>query len=420
MSLNKEIKQVIIEKCKNGISDLADVTSDDLSDSAILDEAWSIVKKAIQEDQDNIKFNQIIQYIASNIVDFTEKSEDEFVYINKIAKSNLDAVSLPFFYNEESGTCLLYISQNDDENNDIDFFILSKIILRNFESILALKKEEIAIFQKKDINELCLKDKKTYCKVLLANIGLSIKDDIAVTQKTFIKAKQLTCNKNYLQYKDSINILNRYNNTADILWKFLLLYQILENFVYRKSIAKSLKSNLFLNVKHLSSVYTSSKGEGNIIKKSIKDFLLNIYLSDDNYYTDTDENGNNISLKLKAHGNKIQLDNIDIIVKDITDFLNIELGNINSREVSNQEIGEIIYIIRNCIVHNKETEWIHINTSLLQTKPNLKIFFEKFVLPTMEFIVKELIFKEDTIIDYPANKPNYILIWGSQPNSQGD
>ncbi len=416
MTLNENIKKIIIQECKDLISELSEITAEELEEPENLNDAWEVIKQQNQ----NSKFNLIVKYIIDNINDFIENSEDDFIYINKIAKTSLNATSIPF-YNEVSATCLLYISQ-DAENDDIDFSILAKIILIDFKSILALEQEDIAIFQKKDINELCLEDKETYSKILLANIGLSVKNDIAVTQKIFLDTRQLTCNKNYLQYKDSIDILNKYNNTSDILWKFLLLYQILENFSYRRSIAKSLRDTSSLNIKHLSNVYTSSKGEGIFIRDSIKKFLLNI--TNSTYFSHEEENGNIICLKLMDENNsskKIKLDSIDTNIKNVAEFLNIELKKIDShKEISSQEVGGIIYTIRNCIVHNKETEWIHINNSLLQEKPDLKKFFEKFILPTMEFIIKELMFKENIIIDYPNDKPNYLLIWGEAPTHQGD
>lgn len=416
MSSNDEIKKVIIDKCKDRIDELSEISLTDLSDTDILEEAW----ESLRLDENTKQFNKIVNYIISNISDFTEVTDDDFIFIHKVSKSSLNATSIRF-YNENSNTCLLYLDPVTDEILEVDMAILSKIILMDFGSIISLEEGEVAIFQKKDENELCLEDKDTYSKVLLANIGLSIKDDIVLTQNTFLTPKQVTCNKNYLQYKDSIDILNKYNNTTDILWKYLLLYHILENFSYRRSISKSLRDATSLNVKHLSSVYTSSKGEGDFIKGSIKKFLLNI--TDNTYFSQADAHGANILLELDSNGNtnnlskKIKLTNIDTNVKDITEFLNIELNKIDSGEVSGQEVGEIIYVVRNCLVHNKETEWIHINQSLLKEKPELKVFFEKFLLPTMEFIVKELIFKENDIIDYPPGKPNYILIWGSQPNT---
>lgn len=416
MSLNEEIKKVIINGCKDQIEELSEVSLDDLSDSVILGEAWEALR--LEENAEN--FNNTVNYIISNISDFTDTCTDDFIFINKISKTSLNATSIPF-YDETSNTCLLYVDTDTDEIFDIDIEILSKILLNNFEEIISLNDGEVAIFQKKDVNEICLEDKETYSKVLLANIGLSIKDNIVVTKKTFLTSRHMTCNKNYLQYKDSIDILNKYNNTMDILWKYLLLYHILENFSYRRSISKSLRDTTSLNVKHLSSVYTSSKGEGEFIKGSIKKFLLKI--TNNTYFSDNQADGTIMSLELVSTGNannlskKIKLDNIDANVKDIAEFLNIELNKIDSKEVSGQEVGEIIYVVRNCLVHNKETEWIHINQSLLKEKPELKVFFEKFLLPTMEFIVKELIFKENDIIDYPPGKPNYILIWGSQPNT---
>jgi len=411
MSLNEEIKKVVINCCKDKVEELSDIDLAELSDPTTLEAAWEALM--VEENADN--FNKTVNYIISNISDFNDSSTDDFIFIHKIPKSSLNATSVPF-YDETSNTCLLYVDEDTKEISDINNKILSKILLNNFDDIVTLSNDEVAIFQKKDVNEICLEDKEIYSKVLLANIGLSIKDNIVVTKKTFLSSMNLTCKKNYLQYKDSIDILNKYNNTMDVLWKYLLLYHILENFSYRRSISKSLRNSASLNVKHLSSVYTSSKGEGDFIKGSIKKFLLNI--TDNTYFSDNLGNGTVMSLELISSGNanslskKIKLENIDVNVKDIAEFLNIELNKIDNKELLGHEIGEIIYVVRNCLVHNKETEWIHINQSLLNEKPELKMFFEKFLLPTMEFIVKELLFKENDIIDYPEEKPNYLLIWG--------
>lgn len=407
MSPIEQIKKVIIEKCKEKIDELSGILIDELSDPDMLKEAWN----ELRADKNLKKFNHVLRYIVTNISDFTNISSDDFIFIHKVRKSSLNAKSIPF-YDQTSSTCLLYVDQGL-EIFDVDIPVLSKIILNNFESILSLTIDEVAIFQKKCSDIICLEDKVTYSTALLTNIGISINDDTVVTSNKFIKAKHVACKKNYVQYKDVLDILNKYSNTTDILWKYLLLYQIIENFSYRRSISKSLRESSTLNVKHLSSVLTSSKGEGDQIKASIKQFLLDI--TDCIYFTHNEANGTIVSLKLVTVSTttKIILDNIEANVGDIAEFLNIKLLKIATKEVSGAEIGEIIYTVRNCIVHNKETEWIHINHSLLKEQPEIKTFFEKFLLPTLEFIVKELIFKENTIVDYPHDKPNYIVIWGN-------
>ncbi len=410
MSQSEEVKKIIIDKCKCDIEELADIRLSQLDDSDLLDEVWEILK----ENRD--KFNDIVKFIILNINDYNEEHVDGFTFIRKVSKSTLNVDSIPF-YDEISNTCLLYYDDVSEDIIDVKLRILYKIVFDNFSSILSIDSGEVGIFQKKFANESCLEDEESYSKVLLTNIGISIKDDILSTKNKFLESKPLTCNKNYLQYKDSIDILNEYNNTDDILWKFLLLYQILENFSYRKSIAKNLRDRASLNIKHLSSIYTSPKGEGSFIKTSIQEFMGDI--DDSVFFQFRKDASTIIKVELITSGSnkKIKLENIDIIVKNIANFLNIKLQDIHNKKILQQELANMIYVIRNCIVHNKETEWIHINNSLLKEKPEIKNFFENFFLPTMEFIVKELIFIENNITDYPSNKPNYILIWGDHPST---
>ena len=406
VSQNEEIKKIIIVSCKDEIEDLSEFELDELDDPDFLQEVWETVK------DNSDQFNNIVSFVILNLDDFNESTEDEFIFVSKISKTTLNVDSIPFF-NETSNTCLLYYDDEREEIVDAQSSILYKVVLDNFTSISSISNNEVGIFQKKHANELCLDDLKSYSKVLLTNIGLSIKDDILITKNKYLDSKELTCNKNYLQYKDSIDILNEYNNTTDVLWKFLLLYQILENFSYRKSIAENLRSTTSLNIKHLSNIYTDPKGEGQVIMGSIQGFIKGI--NDSLFFEDV---STTIKVELTTEGNakKVLLENIDTTVKDTASFLHIKLQEIHNKKITAQELSKIIYVIRNCIVHNKETEWIHINSSLLKEKPEIKDFFEYFLLPTMEFIVKELIFVVNDITDYPSDKPNYILVWGNQPS----
>ena len=409
MSQSEDIKKIIFVSCKSSIESLSEIGLDDLSDLDYLQEVWETIK------ENSSQFNNLVSFVILNLDDLDdldELAEEEFIFINKIGKSTLNVGPIPF-YNVISNTCLLYFDDDEEEIADVQANILYKIVLDDFASIFSISNSEVGIFQKKYANASCREDLESYSKVLLINIGLSIKDDILITRKKYLESRELRCNKNYLQYKDSIDILNEYNNTSDVLWKFLLLYQILENFSYRKSIADNMRSTSSLNIKHLSSIYTDPKGEGQVIMKSIQDFVKAI--NDSCFFEDT---SSGIKIKLTTNNNikNILLENINVTVKDVASFLHIKLKEIDSQKITAVELSKIIYVIRNCTVHNKETEWIHINSSLLREKPEIKSFLEDFLLPTMEFIVKELIFVENDITDYPNDKPNYILVWGSEPS----
>jgi hypothetical protein len=84
----------------------------------------------------------------------------------------------------------------------------------------------------------------------------------------------------------------------------------------------------------------------------------------------------------------------------------ITLQNIDGLNYSNA--SKLIYYFRNSIIHNKETEF-HITHTVLNNSSDLVKFFEDFLLPTLENIIYFLIFKENSIIDYPKN---YLLLYG--------
>jgi len=88
-------------------------------------------------------------------------------------------------------------------------------------------------------------------------------------------------------------------------------------------------------------------------------------------------------------------------------FIKMTLQNINGLNYTNA--SKLIYYFRNSIIHNKETEF-HITHTTLNSSSDLVTFFESFLLPILENIIYFLIFKEDSIIDYPKN---YLLLYGN-------
>jgi len=405
MSSINECKKGLIFKLKDVSEELKDLTYENLDNNELLNAAWQELESKI-ENLPNIN----IKYIITHINDFTDDIGITFEFVGIIKKENFYQYQVPNFYYLENEICFLSdLTSQSEINNDV----ITSLILNHIEKISNMEEDEVLVFYKKDTNNSnCFKNKIALLNTLLFNLGISLNNEIITTRKNFLEPINNISNKNFHQYQESIEIYNEYLNTKDILWKFLLLYHILENFSYRQSISKTLRNSLSLNTRHLGKVYTSSRAEGEFITKAIKEFLNNIV--DQDFFTDTDS-----ILKLNSINNVkvLILDKCDDIVKNICIFLDKELKDIDNKKVSDKEFSNIVYMIRNCVVHNKETEWIHINSSLLKSKPDVKKFFELFLLPTMELIVRELILKENTIIDYPIDKPNYLLLWGDSPTS---
>ncbi len=204
----------------------------------------------------------------------------------------------------------------------------------------------------------------------------------------------LDCNiKSFNQYQESAYILSEYNHTKDILLKYLLLYHIAENFMYRRPIAEM--ANTRLTIRDFKNLYKKvNDSEESTLKELLKKIKSENILpvnSIESYFE------NNLSTYKTS---LVSTNNINQILNSMG------LQNIEGINYSNSP--KLIYMFRNSIIHNKETEF-HITHTILNNSPDLVKFFEEFLLPTLENIIYFLIFKDNSIIDYPKN---YLLLYG--------
>ncbi|MBU1667774.1 hypothetical protein KKC13_05095 [bacterium] len=204
----------------------------------------------------------------------------------------------------------------------------------------------------------------------------------------------LECNsKKFNQYQESAYILSEYNHTKDILLKYLLLYHIIENFMYRRPIAEM--ANTKLTIRDFKNLY---KKVDLTEEQTLKELLKKI--KNENI-TPTDIVEQYFNNKLSNYKSSLTTQNQ---INQI--FRNMTLQNINGLNYSNA--SKLIYYFRNSIIHNKETEF-HITHTTLNGSLDLVAFFKSFLLPILENIIYFLIFKEDSIIDYPKN---HLLLYG--------
>lgn len=135
-----------------------------------------------------------------------------------------------------------------------------------------------------------------------------------------------TANK-YCQYYELYNLISESHYCNDILRRFLVMYQIIENMSYRRHLAKISQGDKRGFVRR--SIAIANKGSDKEKEEIIKGF---------------------IELFPNAA--------VTITAADIQPFANALLNEycISGGGHSNKKIGTIIYNIRNSIVHNKATE----------------------------------------------------------------
>lgn len=152
-------------------------------------------------------------------------------------------------------------------------------------------------------------------------------------EQQFAPQIQYNDNNKYYQYFDVFGVMSESKYSDDILSRYLKLYQIIEYAAFRKVLADLTKGNLKENgfVRQVLSVVKSgSNNEYSEISKGLKAIFSNPQLDviiPNTEYTLQQKDFLKDKLKINIHSNY----NVDQICK-------------------------IIYQLRNCIVHNKESE----------------------------------------------------------------
>jgi hypothetical protein len=203
----------------------------------------------------------------------------------------------------------------------------------------------------------------------------------------------------YQQFLDTIYLLSEYNYNKDLLNKYLRLYQIVEDFMYKSSL-----------------VMLETQNNGNLF--SIRDFkLMYEYVSEkeyyallnliesvfDEYYSPNVKFRQFIFTEFMALTSQLSQNDIDAILKKFK-VKNPKTSNLYIyTSVTDKNIArvfaQLVYYIRNSIVHNKTTEY-HLTYNSIH--PEISTFIKTFMLPKLEIIIFFL------TIESPSNLVRFI------------
>jgi len=216
----------------------------------------------------------------------------------------------------------------------------------------------------------------------------------------------------YQQFVDSLDIISEYNFQKDILDKYLRIYHVLENFMYKAplvSLERQAIGEVF-SIRDFKRMYDKIKdSEISMLKKLFDEIVVVEYSPGITY------------------SNKILADWVSIIPTYFPDDIKINLllkklnvvttkgADITHNYVTNHTISyflsKLVYCFRNSIVHNRETEF-HLTHLNLINHPTMidtaKVVLEKFLLPTLEEIVFSLITLQNDIVWYDQSK---LTLW---------
>jgi len=214
----------------------------------------------------------------------------------------------------------------------------------------------------------------------------------------------ISLGRNYQQFSDSIGIISEYNYQKDILDKYLRIYHVFENFMYKSPLVKLERdsSGEVFSIRDFKRMYDRiNDSELNMLKKLFDSILILEPIP-----------GQTFNLKiLNKWTGLIPGSFVDAVkINYLIDVLNIKSGKGNTiifGDVTTDTLphffAKLVYAFRNSMVHNRETEFHLTHQTLLNHSiigNAALIILENFVLPLLEDIVFYLIINENSIVWY--------------------
>lgn len=282
-------------------------------------------------------------------------------------------------------------------------------VLTDFEDILQLD-NYIFIYSKPE-NELTHEDLISKLKLysIIVN-GKILHNPVTVSNITYPNLNISFENNSvqYRQFDEIAPLLSQFNSEERLLSKFLILYQILENFEIKHDVVKEMSSGGQFKVRDFTKLVNSSQlNEEKYLKKLLEKLLdlnvLEIGSSDSIYKLIKESWDTNISGNVDFTNLDFQLKQIGYDTVNIASF-DTQVRNLNKNKKNILNFfTKSIYKTRCSIVHYKTHEF-HLNDVTLDGMDEFKRFLELFLVPLVLKIITTSIFSTNSPIVYQDNK----------------
>lgn len=211
----------------------------------------------------------------------------------------------------------------------------------------------------------------------------------------------------YQQFNDSLIILSEYNYQKDILDKYLRLYHVIENFMYKYPLVK-------LERKHNGEVFSIRDFQRMYDKINSNELnaLNNLFQKIKNEEYDATANTSFDQFIFNKYQNLYptviaDVANINKLFRYLRftkkrdrEIIDVEFSNVNQDNIA-KSFATLMYSYRNSIVHNRETEFHLTHETLLNHSVignTAKLVLEEFIIPVLEEIAYYLIIENNEIV----------------------
>ena len=220
-------------------------------------------------------------------------------------------------------------------------------------------------------------DVENFVKLHLLMEGQQIHTPALVTRApSVVEPDVVAVDIGYAQWSDALMVMSEYNSRGELLLKFLTIYQLLENLMFKLPIVKleRARCGAMFSLREFKALYSSIS----INEQSALDELFRVIFA-----MEVPGKG---TFKTIVESDWVALEasaGADRITQEIARS-GIRLNGSFTGQNFVGNYSKIVYVLRNSVVHNKETEF-HLTSESL-TDP-LKALIETFLLPTLEKMV---------------------------------
>ncbi|EKN5122561.1 TPA: hypothetical protein SBJ50_004333 [Yersinia enterocolitica] len=205
----------------------------------------------------------------------------------------------------------------------------------------------------------------------------------------------------YHQWSEVLNVLSEYNSRDETLLKFLTIYHVIENFMFKRPIVeleRQMNGQMF-SIRDFRRLYASVDiNESDALKKVFCNILMMEAIPGITFQDDLISRWRSLLLVTSEADINTALKMIGLKFS-FTDF---------NRNSVLSCFSKLVYTIRNAIVHNKETEF-HLTYAPLDMNPSLCYLIEDFLLPSLEGICFSLISKNNVHFWYQNKEMNLYM-----------
>lgn len=255
-----------------------------------------------------------------------------------------------------------------------------------------------AILVKKIVPQVEASAINAFARLVVLSTGISVHSARKyINTPKVLDPDEIQLGEAYQQWSEVLNVLSEYNSRDETLLKFLTIYHVIENFMFKLPIVeleRQMNGNMF-SIRDFRRLYASVDiNESEALKKLFRKILMmqatpNVTFND------------HLIIRWNLLSHEASVVDINAALEMIgLDFkFNAFSGGVLSC------FSKLVYAIRNAIVHNKETEF-HLTYAPLDGNPSLCNIIESFLLPSLEEICFSLINKKNAEFWYQNKELN--------------